>query len=354
MIRKVLLSLKFANRNKLRKLEEFIYNYCQTARNFIDYFWEIGRFHGSFVKKEVYDLVYSPLPATVKQLAAQHALKIVKSQRKKKSKTKPNFQKQVVELDSRFIEIQTGLNSFDLWIKFKNVVKMFVPTQKHKQFTKFAGWQLKKSGRLYSKNGQLYLDIFFEKPEELKTNGETIGLDCGYRKLATLSSGQMVGTGLVDKIAKISNKKQGSNAFKRALIERNDYINKELKKIPYSQLKTIVVENLTGLSKRKMPTPIRRKLQRWIYSYLLKRLTMNCEVNGVHTAQVNPAYTSTTCTVCGDSRRENRVREIFKCASCGHTADADYNASLNILNRFLSQEATTPVKTKKGCLVTSR
>ncbi|KJU87625.1 protein containing Transposase, IS605 OrfB [Candidatus Magnetobacterium bavaricum] len=38
-----------------------------------------------------------------------------------------------------------------------------------------------------------------------------------------------------------------------------------------------------------------------------------------------------------------RSGELFKCRSCGYTADADYNASLHILNRFRLQAYMVPV-----------
>src|SRR5271157_5665104 len=129
MIRKSTLSLKSANKSKQLKLREFIEGYCQTVRDFIDYFWEIKQFKGSFVKKEVYDLIDSRLTASAKQLAGQHALKIVKSQRKKR-RNKPDFKKQIVELTSNLVEIQGGNNSFDLWIRIKNVAKLYLPTRR--------------------------------------------------------------------------------------------------------------------------------------------------------------------------------------------------------------------------------
>ena len=50
--------------------------------------------------------------------------------------------------------------------------------------------------------------------------------------------------------------------------------------------------------------------------------------------QVDPAYTSQTCAVCQHVDRANRETQAwFRCTACGHTANADHNAAVNILVR---------------------
>ncbi|GAA0923273.1 RNA-guided endonuclease TnpB family protein [Kribbella koreensis] len=47
--------------------------------------------------------------------------------------------------------------------------------------------------------------------------------------------------------------------------------------------------------------------------------------------KVNPAYTSQTCSACGHCVPENRESQaVFRCAACGHQANADINAAVNI------------------------
>ena len=46
-------------------------------------------------------------------------------------------------------------------------------------------------------------------------------------------------------------------------------------------------------------------------------------------------YTSQQCPECGHIDRDNRkTQESFVCTCCGHTDNADHNASINIKNRF--------------------
>ena len=54
--------------------------------------------------------------------------------------------------------------------------------------------------------------------------------------------------------------------------------------------------------------------------------------------EVNPAYTSQTCAYCGHISQENRPTQAqFCCTRCGFTANADYQASLNIIKKGLKQ-----------------
>lgn len=55
---------------------------------------------------------------------------------------------------------------------------------------------------------------------------------------------------------------------------------------------------------------------------------------GVTATEINPAYTSQTCSVCGYVDRKNRASQSrFKCLWCGHTKHADLNAASNVGER---------------------
>ncbi len=62
--------------------------------------------------------------------------------------------------------------------------------------------------------------------------------------------------------------------------------------------------------------------------------------------KINPAYTSQTCSVCGHCAPENRESQaVFRCAACGHQANADVNAAVNIAaGRAVSARQETPVR----------
>ncbi|TDO49838.1 transposase [Kribbella sp. VKM Ac-2527] len=62
--------------------------------------------------------------------------------------------------------------------------------------------------------------------------------------------------------------------------------------------------------------------------------------------KVNPAYTSQTCSVCGHCAPGNRENQAaFRCVACGHQANADVNAAVNIAaGRAVSARRETPVR----------
>ena len=152
MIRKSTINLKFANNGRLEKVKLIAEEYQRIVNIFIDRLWKQQQFSGSFIKDTSAD---SWLSARMKQAAAKQALSIVKSQRKKKKKHKPAFNKLVMEPDSRFVNISQDVNSFDIRIKFfsiGNKIKLSLPSQKHIHFNRFLkdGWTIKKSIRIKS------------------------------------------------------------------------------------------------------------------------------------------------------------------------------------------------------------
>lgn len=335
MIRKSTLNLKFANPGKLEKLQEIAEEYKRVVNLFIDDLWERQCFSEKFIKDTSID---SWLSARLKQAAAKQALSIVKSQRKKKKKNKPTFNKLVLELDSRFVDIEQDQNSFDLWINLSSIgnkIKLQMPSQKHFHFNKFLGgnWQLKNSIRIRINERGYLVDVYFQKDTPAKRiSGKSKAVDIGYKKLLVSSDGEFLGNDSIYK--KINRKEQKSKAFKRALTERDEEINKQCKALDLENVKELYVEDLNNVkhkTKGKIHKKFNSKLQRWSYPQCLRKLIMLAEEHGIKIKKIPPQYTSQRCSNCGVVCKSNRQGEIYKCA-CGLSMDADYNAALNILH----------------------
>jgi len=332
MIRRVRLSLKDTNQGKLDKLHLFMLEAQRVVRLYIDVLWAEKEFSAKFVDIKV----DTWLSARMQQCLGKQALEIVKSQRKKAKKTKPQFGKLTFNLDSRFINIAETGNSFDMWIKFGSIgAKLIIkcPLNKHRHYHMFKDWQRKESARLSCVRGEYFVDVYFEKDTPgPKATGKPLAIDIGYKKLIVTSDNQRVGNDTI--YEKISRKKQGSKAFKRALAERDEAINVACKQLPLSEVGVLYVEDLKDVkkdSKGKIYKHFLNKLQRWSYPKVLARLSMLCEEQGVAMIRIPPAYTSQRCSACGVICKSNRQGGNYKCA-CGNVMDADYNAALNILH----------------------
>ncbi len=344
MIRRVQINVSYANKGKLSLLDDLFTEAQKVINLYIEVIWNQKDFKSKFVTFKV----DTWLSARLQQCLGKQALEIVKSQRKKHKKTMPLFHRNVINLDSRFVDFQFDKNSFDLWIKLTslgNKLNLKLPSHKHKHFHHFSDWNVKQSVRLRKSDSGYFIDLYFEKDApELKPFGKEIGVDCGYKKLLVTSEAKVFDTGLEEVYEKISRKKQGSKRFKEALAERDNKINESLNKIAFEEIKTIIAEDLKEVkkeSKGKIHKKFNNKLQRWSYPKVLGRLELHCEEQGILFMKVNPAYTSQTCCICGHTHRNNRFGEKFLCLSCGYEADADYNAAVNILHRGAYSPPTT-------------
>lgn len=350
MIRKSTFCLNFANPGKIQELRKIFEEAKRVVNIFIDIFWSQQKFTGKFchLKTETF------LSAAAQQVCSKQALEIVKSQRKRKKKFKPEFKGNSFQLDSRFIAFLHLENSFDFWVKLagfypaKTQLTLFIPCKKHRHFNQLVsdGWKLKSAARLGLKGDKLVLDVYLEKKApELKEKGNQVGVDIGYCKLLATSEGQKLGTGFKNLAEKIQRKRQGSNGFKKALVERNEFVNRVVKELPFATTKTFVLEELHGLKNgRRFRKDFQAKFQRWTYPAVVKRIQLTAERLGVRVITVNPAYTSQTCSRCGSKDKNSRNGEVFACTSCGYRSDADVNASVNISKRFRLPEHLDPVK----------
>jgi len=348
LIRRIQFNLNDGNTGKLQQLDRVLDEGVRVVNLFIDRLWEDKDFSSKFVTYKV----DTWLSARLQQALGKQALELVKSQRRNRRKTKPVFNRPVLNLDSRFLDIQLDRNSFDLWFKLHSLgdkIVLKLPSRKHKHMLDLLdrGYLIKQSSRLRKAGDKYYLDLYAERavPKPI-AEGNTVGFDCGYKTLLADSEGVEHGQELEKVYEKISRKKQGSKAFKRSLAERDQLINRTVNRLDLQEVKEVVVEDLKSV-KHKSRGQIRKsfnnKLQRWSYPKVLGKLASVCEEAGITFTKVNPAYTSQTCSECGVQDKASRKGKTFACVSCGMTMDADLNAACNIRNRAVySRPALSP------------
>lgn len=319
------------NKSKLQEVHNFLEIYNNCVNYFIQRLWTEQRFTGSYLESEYIQAAQTRygLTARLIQCAGKQSLEIVKSQIKKDKKQMPRFKTLGATLDSRIWEIMHDSNTFD-WLKLQSGFKVYLPFKKSVMWNKFTdnGYELAKSIRVSIKRSKLFIDFIFEKDTlELKTEGNTEGLDLGYVNLAVCSDGQVVGGHL--------------NQFIRTFKKREKHTHKtieqrvfqELKKLDLSNISRLVVEDLKNVKKGKRGMFSRehnRRLSHWLYARVRRWLEQHCEEIGVRIEEKSPYKTSQYCHICHKWDRRNRNGEKFKCVNCGNEKHADFNASLNL------------------------
>lgn len=96
-----------------------------------------------------------------------------------------------------------------------------------------------------------------------------------------------------------------------------------------------VKPNADGIRKgRAAKAGLNRELLRMGFGALMNRVHQKAEQYGTKVVFVDPRHTSQQCSDCGHTEKTNRkTQSRFECQACGFTANADQNASWNILRR---------------------
>lgn len=204
-----------------------------------------------------------------------------------------------------------------------------------------------KETTLIVRRGIWYFNICLDLPDVSPANGGgTFGLDVGENNLAASSTGKVWGGGQLrhnrDKYLAHRRRLQsnGSRAAKRKLRAISGREQRHVKTINHEVSKSIVAEVIrSGASTIRMEDlthiranikagkRVRTRLHRWAFKQLQDFVAYKAQGSGLSVVYVNPAYTSQTCSVCGEIGK--RAKHRFSC-SCGNTAHADVNASRNI------------------------
>jgi len=205
----------------------------------------------------------------------------------------------------------------------------------------------------------------------LPTTGRSVGIDLGVRFEVATSDGQLIGAGRplrrsAERLGvaqrALATKQRGSGhrakaaervgaIHRRVANQRRDFAH-QLSRSLVNHYDLIVHEDLkiTNLVRRPRPRKdedgtgmyrangVRAKggLNRSIHDagwgQLLSFIAYKAEEAGRQVIAVDPRYTSQRCSSCGHVEAANRCSQAaFRCLACGHEAQADVNAALNIL-----------------------
>ena len=375
MIRSSALTLKFATSKKLDTLDLVFDEYARVVNLYIDAINQTKE-----LPKFTNFKVETWLSARLQQCAGKQATEIVKSTRKKDReirfkkykkiykhflnkqrqtkfigkkfnelnlnyKIKPRFDGKSINLDSRFWSLNTSLNSFDYWVKLSSIgnkIGLFLPLKNHKHNKKFSNWKQIGSCQILRNNGKYKIELIYEQTTPIihKPN-KILAIDAGINCLMSCSDGRQIGLELKRLLSELNKKHQKSKSYTRKLNQIHNYVRWCVNQLDWSNLSDLVIENLKYIqvdTKKRVNKATRRLLSKWNLGLWRKAIEQKCEVNCVCLHYVEPKYTSQTCPRCGNVDKGNREGVLFRCTSCGYEANADLNASINILNRFRQEK----------------
>ncbi|MHB1953444.1 MAG: RNA-guided endonuclease InsQ/TnpB family protein [Sulfobacillus sp.] len=203
-----------------------------------------------------------------------------------------------------------------------------------------------KEATLIVRKGIWYFNLALDLPDVPPVSGGDFGVDVGENNLAASSTGKVWGGGQLrhnrDKYLAHRRRLQsnGSRPAKRKLRAISGREQRHVKHVNHEVSKAIVaeavrsgagtirMEDLTHIREHiKTRKRVRTRLHRWAFRQLQDFVAYKAQGAGLAVVYINPAYTSQTCSACGEIGK--RVKHSFSC-SCGNRAHSDVNASRNI------------------------
>ena len=185
-------------------------------------------------------------------------------------------------------------------------------------------------------------------PESPLFNGHVIGLDMNVRQVTT-SEGEIVRLPVLSRLEArkrryqrmMARRKPGSNRRAKACYLAHKTARKianvradwqhQVSHDLSTQADTVVVEDLNTKGMSAKGGSRKRGLNREILATGWRGLRDKLSYKVARLVEVPAAYTSQTCSECGHTAAENRKSQAnFACVRCGHEANADHNAALNI------------------------
>ncbi len=217
----------------------------------------------------------------------------------------------------------------------------------------------------HNKNtGKYYLYVpYEEKASPIINKMDYCGIDPGQRTFITgfgisKDTNQVFefGNDTNSKLEKIKNRIETSSRRKR----RRQLYEKYTRKITDLHYKTIafITSNYNNIVIGRMSTSnivqsnkLAKKVKYSILNlahYLFRqRLQYKCQVKGLNYHEIDEAYTSKSCTKCGNIKNDLGSSKFYKCNECGLEIDRDVNGARNILIKYFNLRRLDRLKEKK-------
>lgn len=335
MVRSCRVFLNDLNPGKAKIIITFLYLCHAVTQYFIDLFWQRQDFSGALSDLPTVHRGVKRFGITTRlsQALAKQAKECVRSQHKKGRKDKPTLSSHTVTLYYHFVTLEPFRGAgFDWAVRLIGsgapTLTIPVPSTQPIMDRLQDGWVWSKTVRLGMRKGRLFVDFLFEKERpSLKDDGQVVGMDSNYKNGLVFSDGQATGVDLYPAIQGFAKRQKHTKA------EIRSRLGAALKKIDFSEVKILVIEDLKKVKHGKRGTfsrVLNRRLSHWLYAYAVNLLERKCEEYGIRLERKDPYKTSQFCRHCRRWDRRNRRGDRFKCVHCGYSAHADHNAAHNL------------------------
>lgn len=319
------------------------------AASFIsDFVWDNKIFRQYDIHKAQYYIIKERFNLSA-QIVVRVTAKVADAYKLDK-KTKRTFSKHgSISFDSRILSWKLDKKIISIWSMAGRLKIPFLAGPKQLEMLK----SLQGEADLVLRDGAFYIHQVCDIPEspEFKPDG-FMGVDFGIVEIASTSSGKSFsGNELKGRRArnlKLRRKlqKKGTKSAKRLLKLRrrkesrfskdvNHCISKQIVVDAERTNQAVVLEDLKGIRERVRVKKNRRHLHHsWPFDELKRFIIYKAKRSGVPLIIVDPRNSSRECSVCHCIAKRNRKSQsVFSCISCGFSANADSNASLNLSYR---------------------
>lgn len=339
-----------------RTVAAFTWSFNEVCR----YGWETGIGNGVELHQATYyaQREATGLPAQLTcaaRVKATKALKSVKARVKKGKKANcPSSAACAIRYDARSYSVSFEKREASLLTRSGRVRLGFnLPIY----YAEYVTWETASADLIRDRQGRWWLHVVVTREvEETPATGPVVGVDLGIAKPATDSRGIHHGFDhwkvvedrrfQLRRMLQAKGTKSARRHLKR-LSGKTRRFRRDCDHVLSKQLvrsvepgATLAFEDLTDIrSRAKARKEQRRRLHSWSFRQLQAFVEYKAATRGVTVAYVDPRYTSQKCAECGHRERGNRQnQERFSCKSCGHQANADVNAAINIRANHLASQ----------------
>ncbi|RMH04163.1 MAG: hypothetical protein D6699_04370 [Aquificota bacterium] len=273
----------------------------------------------------------------------------------------PTFKNTPIIGDNKVIEYQQSKKAkhFEHWLRLSTHTKgkpIYIPVKETDYYRQKQGKDTNIFQITKTDLGTIEIRRVKEIVPKQTEKQDILSLDFGLTCLFATNKGDLLGRNFFSKVKEYASKlnklqrnlqRQGikptqSKRYRRLNHKLREYVKNEIRRvinrlIERYQPAVIVIENLRGFIQsviNQFPKSVKRALIRIGRKELRDKLREISEEYGIEVVEVNPAYTSQSCSQCGYVDEENRKSQTeFECKCCGKKLNADVNASRNLLVR---------------------